>query len=103
MRGCAWSEGRRIVSAANSPKYRFRPLVVKSLLPFIALFALAGAVPTVPAAESVFRPDDVIALVGGEDMAAIAEQGRLEWLAVRTLPDRRHGVPAGARSELSVA
>ncbi len=77
------------MSAANSPKYRFRPLAVNSLSPFIALFVLAGAVPTVPAAESVIRPDDVIALVGGEDMAAVAEQGRLEWLAVRTLPDHK--------------
>jgi len=35
------------------------------------------------AADAVFQPNDVIALIGGEDVAALAESGRLEAEIVR--------------------
>ena len=41
------------------------------------------------AEESFLRPNDVIALVGGEDMVAAAEYGYLELLLTRALPEHR--------------
>lgn len=45
------------------------------------VFHVAAAGPATVA--SPFRPDDVIALIGGEDMVALAESGRLEAQLVR--------------------
>jgi hypothetical protein len=45
------------------------------------VFHVAAAGPA--AGASPFRPDDVIALIGGEDMVALAESGRLEAQLVR--------------------
>lgn len=61
-------------------------------VPFLFLFAafaaaslLSGAI----AAEPFLKPNDVIALVGGEDMVAAAEYGYLELLLTRALPEHK--------------
>lgn len=50
---------------------------------FLCVFALASA----RAAEPFLKPNDVIALLGGEDMVAASEYGYLELLLQRALPD----------------
>ena len=39
--------------------------------------------------ESVLKADDVVALVGGEDMVAMSGQGDLELLLLRAMPEKR--------------
>ncbi|MEN9635941.1 MAG: hypothetical protein RL077_4345 [Verrucomicrobiota bacterium] len=53
--------------------------------------AVTLSVPLASASSSgtPFKPDDVIAFVGGEDVAASAENGRLELLLTKALPDHR--------------
>lgn len=51
--------------------------------------ALAVLVPATRAAEPFFKPGDVVALVGGEDMVVAAELGYLETLIQLTLPDHK--------------
>lgn len=55
------------------------------------LLACAGLAGQLPARDDggVLRPDDVVALVGGEDMVVAGEQGYLEYLVVRARPDLR--------------
>lgn len=59
---------------------------VNSLLPFIAVALVVGA-KLASAAEPFLKPNDVIALVGGEDMVAAAECGHLELLLQCALPN----------------
>lgn len=49
--------------------------------------SLVLASPHSHAEQTFFKPGDVIALVGGEDMVAAAEYGYLEALITRALPD----------------
>jgi len=52
-----------------------------------ALFAVSLLLNTARAqTESPIKPNDVIALVGGEDMVALSEQGSLELLLLRAYP-----------------
>ena len=51
----------------------------------IAIFV--SLIPELRAAEPFFKPNDVVALVGGEDMVVAAELGYLETLIQLTLPD----------------
>jgi len=60
---------------------------VKTFLPLLAAAAVALAPGTAGAAEPFLKPNDVIALVGGEDMVAASEYGYLELLLQRALPD----------------
>lgn len=53
----------------------------------LALFLVCS--PVLRAAEPFLKPNDVIALVGGEDMVAAAEYGYLELLLQRALPEHR--------------
>jgi len=62
---------------------------VKLILPFLAALAASPAVHSSRAAESFLKPNDVIALVGGEDMVAAGEYGNLELQLHRALPDFR--------------
>jgi len=63
---------------------------VRSRLSLVTVLVyVAGALPFALAAETMLKPDDVIAIVGGEDTAATAELGRLEFLLLRALPDHR--------------
>ncbi|MEA3207225.1 MAG: hypothetical protein QOE70_282 [Chthoniobacter sp.] len=59
---------------------------MKHLLFLAAALVFAGAV---RAGEPFLKPNDVIALVGGEDMVAASEYGYLELLLIRALP-RHH-------------
>ena len=61
-----------------------RPLLLSALLAFAIGAAGLGAAGL--ADEPFLRPNDVIALVGGEDMVAAAEYGYLELLLTRALP-----------------
>ncbi|MHA3769915.1 hypothetical protein ACXR0O_00080 [Verrucomicrobiota bacterium sgz303538] len=54
---------------------------------FVACMSLVLASPHSHAEQTFFKPGDVIALVGGEDMVAAAEYGYLETLITRALPD----------------
>lgn len=68
------------------PLLRFRsPPPVK----FLSTVVLAILLPLSLAAEPLLKRGDVVALVGGEDMVAAAEQGELELLLVRELPAHR--------------
>lgn len=51
--------------------------------------ALAVLAPATRAAEPFFKPGDVVALVGGEDMVVAAELGYLETLIQLALPDHK--------------
>ena len=51
--------------------------------------ALAVLVPATRAAEPFFKPGDVVAVVGGEDMVVAAELGYLETLIQLALPDHK--------------
>jgi hypothetical protein len=51
------------------------------------LFFVFSAVCSAVADEPFFKKNDVIALVGGEDMVAMSEYGYLELLLQRALPD----------------
>lgn len=62
---------------------------VNSFLSILVAFVLIGVNSVAEAAESFFKPNDVVAFVGGEDMVAMAEYGHLESLLVRALPDLR--------------
>lgn len=53
----------------------------------LLLAALGFFARAVPAAEPFLKPNDVIALVGGEDMVAASEYGYLELLLQQALPD----------------
>ncbi|MEQ1862861.1 MAG: hypothetical protein ABMA13_23310 [Chthoniobacteraceae bacterium] len=55
------------------------------VLPLIA--AILAVAPALDAAEPFLKPNDVIALVGGEDMVAASEYGYLELLLQRALPE----------------
>ena len=57
-----------------------------SLFALLAFFAV-HPLSVVTAEEPFFKKDDVIALVGGEDMVAASEYGYLELLLTRALPD----------------
>ena len=55
---------------------------------FVFLIAIfASLIPDLRAAEPFFKPNDVVALVGGEDMVVAAELGYLETLIQLALPD----------------
>jgi hypothetical protein len=60
---------------------------VKYVSSLLAVFAASAMVHSTHAAEPFLKPNDVIALVGGEDMVAAGEQGYLELLLQRSLPD----------------
>jgi hypothetical protein len=60
-----------------------RPHLLCLLCLLAALLFLASA----RADESFFKKNDVIALVGGEDMVVASEEGYLETLLTRALPD----------------
>jgi len=62
-------------------------LPVKALLSFFAALAVFAMVPSAPAAEPFLKPNDVIALVGGEDMVVAGELGSLEANLQRAFPD----------------
>src|SRR5258708_10114513 len=55
--------------------------------PLLCLFVVIVLFGPARAAESFFKKNDVIALVGGEDMVEVSEYGYLELLLVRALPD----------------
>ena len=55
--------------------------------PLLCLFVVALLLDSARAAEPFFKKNDVIALVGGEDMVVASECGYLELLLVRALPD----------------
>jgi len=55
-------------------------------LPLLCLFA-AFLLGSAHAAEPFFQKNDIIALVGGEDMVVASEYGYLETLLARALPD----------------
>jgi hypothetical protein len=57
---------------------------MRSLLFFLCCFFIFISA---RAAEPFFKKDDVIALVGGEDMVVASEYGYLELLLTRALPD----------------
>ncbi len=56
------------------------------LLRWFAYLAFAGSV---AAADVFFKPGDVVAFAGGEDLTALAEQGHLECLLLRAFPELR--------------
>ena len=56
--------------------------------PLVA-FSVGVAISCVQAAEPFFKPADVVALVGGEDMVAAAECGELELRVVSAWPNYR--------------
>jgi hypothetical protein len=63
---------------------------VKSVFILFALFAVFAVVPLGRTEEPFLRPNDVIALVGGEDIVAASEQyGFLELQLQHALPDYR--------------
>jgi hypothetical protein len=63
---------------------------VKKLLPFLSVLAACFVVSSALAADEPFlRPNDVIALVGGEDMVAGAEYGYLEAFLQCAKPEHR--------------
>ena len=55
------------------------------LLSLLAAMHLAGAAAV--SAEPLLKKDDVIAYVGGEEMVVLDEQGFLELLLTRALPE----------------
>ncbi len=54
---------------------------------FSRLLAAFASLCATYAAEPFFKPGDVVALVGGEDMVVASEYGYLELLLTRALPD----------------
>jgi hypothetical protein len=60
---------------------------VKLLSSFFAALFVSALVYSSRADEPFLKPNDVIALVGGEDMVAAGESGTLEFLLHRALPD----------------
>ena len=62
---------------------------VKSFFFLLVALVLIRVNPWMEAAVPFFKPNDVVAFVGGEDMVAMAEYGHLESLLVRALPDCR--------------
>ena len=92
---------RRLVAVAR------RTLDVGCWMLGVGCFLLSSA----QANDPFFKKNDVIALVGGEDMVAMSEYGYLELLLQRALPDyhlqiprprvgRRHRLRATPRSQL---
>ena len=91
------------LTAAQAQKPRKRsdggPLNLSTLVPSclrgssrcVSLFALLAFCAVHPRAvsaeEPFFKKDDVIALVGGEDMVVMGELGYLELLLTRALPE----------------
>ena len=61
---------------------------MKSLSSLLIALALAGANPCAEAADLFFKPNDIVALIGGEDTVAAAEYGHLELLLQRALPEQ---------------
>src|SRR5581483_6588349 len=55
--------------------------------PLVCLLVLLSLVPLRAAEKPFFQKNDVIALVGGEDMVVAGEDGYLELLLLRALPD----------------
>jgi hypothetical protein len=55
----------------------------------LALFLVLWCVLSARAAEPFFKPNDVIALIGGEDLVAASELGYFEMLLQRALPEHR--------------
>ena len=69
---------------------RVSHLPVKLFFPSLAAFIACAAIQSSRAEEPYLKPDDVIALVGGEDMVAAGEQfGFLEFHLQRALPHLR--------------
>ena len=62
---------------------------MKSFSALLVTLVLSVANPFAHAADPFFKPNDIVALVGGEDMVAAAEYGHLESLLVRALPEYR--------------
>ncbi len=60
-------------------------LAMRHFVFLIAIFV--SLIPDLRAAEPFFKPNDVVALVGGEDMVVAAELGYLETLIQLALPD----------------
>ena len=65
------------------------PNLVNSFFSLLAALAYFSAATFVKAADPFFKTNDVVALIGGEDMVAAAESGHLESLLVRAMPDAR--------------
>jgi hypothetical protein len=59
--------------------------LVRTVLTFLGCI-IAPALHRTEAAESILRPGDVVAIIGGEDMVTAAEYGYLEYLVVRANP-----------------
>lgn len=67
---------------------RPQPTLKQPLALFLSVLSACSVVLSAQAADEPFlKPNDVIALVGGEDMVACAEQGYLETLLQRALPN----------------
>lgn len=62
---------------------------MKFICSILAALAASAAVHSSRAAESFLKSNDVIALVGGEDMVAAGELGYLEFLLQRSLPGHK--------------
>src|SRR4051812_46421899 len=60
---------------------------MKTLL--FSLFATVGVALAGNASEPLFKPSDVVAFVGGEDMVDLSEYGYLEQSLVRALPGQQ--------------
>jgi hypothetical protein len=60
---------------------------VKRILILFAALAVSAAVPVARADEPFLKPNDVIALVGGEDMIVAGEYGYLEAQLLLSFPD----------------
>jgi len=83
----AWRrEARATMNPAASPISASRAVPGAALLGLIVVL-FTSLVAT--ANEPFLRPNDVIALVGGEDMVVASELGYLELLLTRALPDHK--------------
>ncbi len=69
----------------NAPPFGPSQLAMRHFVFLIAIFA--SLIADLRAAEPFFKPNDVVALVGGEDMVVAAELGYLETLIQLALPD----------------
>ena len=57
--------------------------------PFLAFLALLLCTSSLRAQDSFFRPGDVVAFLGGEDLVVASEHGYFELLLARALPEHR--------------
>ena len=60
---------------------------VRTAMRFLLIFFAMSCVQLTLAAESFLKPNDVIALVGGEDMVVASELGHLEAFVQKALPE----------------